>query len=189
MKYDWKFKLRCVEDYKQGRWTEKPEWSDASVKTFHEKIRIWCRTYDQYGLDGLKHEPSNKDWSAEERFELVAKVLAGSSIKSVAVEAGINDGQLSRWVRRYRLYGYDGLQLRKGRKPKDPTMNEKPKPKELTASEKEELILLRRQNEYLRAENAYLKKLRALIVKKQAESSVKAKKQESSEDSGTKDTD
>ncbi len=189
MKYDWKFKLKCVEDYKQGKWTEKPEWSDASIETFHQKIVIWSRTYDLRGLDGLKHKPTNKDWSAEERFELVAKVLAGYSIKSVAIEAGICDGQLSQWVRRYKLNGYDGLQLKKGRTSKDPIMSKKEKPKELTASEKEELILLRRQNEYLRAENAYLKKLRALIVQKQTESSVKAKKQESSKDSGKKDTD
>jgi transposase len=65
----------------------------------------------------------------------------------------------------------------------------KDKPEELTPSEKEELILLRRQNEYLKAENAYLKKLRALIVQKKAESSVKAKKQPSSKGSEQKDTD
>lgn len=189
MKYDWKFKLKCVEDYKQGKWTKKPEWSGASEKVFHNRILLWSRIYDLHGLDGLKHKLTNKDWSVEERFELVSKVLAGNSIFSVAIEAGISDGQLSQWVRKYKLYGYDGLQLRKGRKPKDPIMSKEKKPKELTVSEREELILLRRQNEYLRAENEYLKKLRALIVQKQAESSVKAKKQESSEDSGKKDTD
>ena len=68
-------------------------------------------------------------------------------------------------------------------------MTKKAKPKELGKSDYEKLKLLERENEYLRAENAYLKKLKALIVQKQAESSVKAKKQESSEDSGIKDTD
>ena len=34
MKYDWKFKLKCVEDYKQGKWTEKPEW------TYEETLEI-----------------------------------------------------------------------------------------------------------------------------------------------------
>ena len=68
-------------------------------------------------------------------------------------------------------------------------MKDNEKPKDLTKSEKEELILLRRQNEYLKAENAYLKKLRALIAQKKAESSLKAKRQESSKDSAKKDTD
>ena len=189
MKYDWKFKLKCVEEYKQGKWTEKPEWATCSDERFHKKINVWARTYDQHGLNGLKHKSTNKEWSAEDRFELVAKVLGGNSITSVAIDAGISDGQLYQWVRKYKIYGYDGLQLRKGRKPKDPIISKDNKPKELTASEREELTLLRRQNEYLRAENAYLKKLRALIVQKKAESSVKAKKLKSSEGSGKKDTD
>jgi transposase-like protein len=116
-------------------------------------------------------------------------VLAGKSMTSVAIEAGINRGLLYQWVRRYKQYGYDGLELRKGRKPKDPDMTKKAKPKELEQSDYEKLKLLERENEYLRAENAYLKKLRALIVQKQAESSVKAKRQPSSEDSEKKDTD
>jgi transposase-like protein len=178
-----------VEEYLKGKWAKKPESTTCPEKRFHDNILEWVRTYKLYGADGLKHKPFNRDWTVKERFELVSQVLAGKSMTSVAIEAGINRGLLYQWVRRYKQYGYDGLELRKGRKPKDPDMSKKTKPKNMTKSEKEELILLRRQNEYLRAENAYLKKLRALIVQKQAESSVKAKKQESSEDSEAKDSD
>lgn len=188
MKYDWEFKLKCVEKYMEGRWIEKPDYVSCSDERFRKTIRQWVRIYERYGVDGLKHKSTNKCWTAEERYKLVAQVLAGSSIKSTAIEAGISDGQLYQWVRKYKLYGYDGLQLRKGRKPKEEAMK-KDKPEELTPSEKEELILLRRQNEYLKAENAYLKKLRALIVQKKAESSVKAKKQRLPENSEDKDTD
>lgn len=188
MKYDWRFKLKCVEDYKEGRWTKKPETASCSDGNFHGKIRLWVRVFDLHGIDGLKHSSFNKDWTAEERYELVAQVLAGSSLKSVAIEAGIDDGQLYRWVRRYKENGYDGLQLRKGRKPREPAMKDS-RPDELTKSEREELILLRRQNEYLKTENAYLKKLKALTARKKARSSVKAKKQHSSESSDSRDTD
>ena len=106
------------------------------------------------------------------------------------ISAGISSGQLYQWVRRYKNEGYDGLKLiKKGRPSEEPIMIKDDKTKKLTKSEKEELILLRKQIEYLRAENAYLKKLRALIVQKQTESSVKAKKQESLEDSEMKDSD
>ena len=189
MKYDWKFKLQCVEDYKKGIWTKKPDYAKCSDHDFHHKITDWARTFDLYGVDGLRHKQINKEWTPEERYELVAKVLAGKSNNSVAIEAGIDQGQLYKWVRRYKLYGYDGLKLKKGRKPKGPVMKDDNKPKDLTKSEKEELILLRRQNEYLKAENAYLKKLRALIVQKKAESTLKAKKEGSSKDSAKKDTD
>ena len=172
----------------KGRWAQKPEQTDCSEKEFRKRIGIWVRTYKLHGYDGLKHQPLNKDWTADERYELVARVLAGSSIDSVAVEARIDNGQLYRWVRRYKQFGYDGLKLKKGRKPKGPVMSKEDKPKELTKSEKEELILLRKQNEYLRAENAYLKKLRALIVQKKAERSVKAKGRRSLKGSAKKDT-
>ncbi len=186
MKYDWEFKLKCVEDFKKGKWSEKPDYAKCSDLHFHAKIVEWTKVYDLHGTDGLKNKITAKEWTAEERYELVAKVLAGNSITSAAVEAGIGKGQLYQWVRRYNLYGYDGLKLKKGRKP---VMKDNEKPKDLTKSEKEELILLRRQIEYLKAENAYLKKLRALIVQKKSESSLKAKKQTSSKDSVKKDTD
>ena len=189
MKYSWEFKLECVEEYLKGKWAKKPESTTCPEKRFHDNILEWVRTYKLYGADGLKHKPFNRDWTVKERFELVSQVLAGKSMTSVSIEAGINRGLLYQWARRYKQYGYDGLELRKGRKPKDPDMTKKAKPKELEQSDYEKLKLLERENEYLRAENAYLKKLRALIVQKQAESSVKAKRQPSSEDSEKKDTD
>lgn len=40
MKYDWKYKLKNVEDYKQGKWTEKRKWANFSVESFHMEIRF-----------------------------------------------------------------------------------------------------------------------------------------------------
>ena len=97
---------------------------------------------------------------------MVAKVLAGNSIKTVAKDAHVGDDQLYQWVRRYNERGMEGLQCKKGRL----TMKEKKakkKPK-LFVSEREELRLLRERNEYLEAENLYLKKLDALVSKREA---------------------
>lgn len=190
MNNSWEFKLECVEAYLKGRWVEKPECAKCSTKMFHDKIVLWTRIYKVHGVDGLKHNCANKEWTAEGRFELVARVLVGESITSVSIDVAIDKGLLSQWVRKYKTKGYDRLKLlKKGRPSKKSVMRKDDKTKKLTKSEKEELILLREQVEYLRAENAYLKKLRALIVKKQAESSVKAKKQPLSEDSEKKDID
>ncbi len=134
--------------------------------TFLSHVRAWAKAFDDLGVEGLKHSPSNRGWTAEERFELVSKVLAGSSIKNVAKNAYINNGQLYRWVKQYREKGMDGLKLRKGRKPTNTFM---PKKKaKLTPTEQEELKLLRERNKYLEAENLYLKKLRALELEKTA---------------------
>ncbi|WP_456236385.1 helix-turn-helix domain-containing protein [Anaerococcus urinomassiliensis] len=51
---------------------------------------------------------------------MISKVLAGNSIKSIAIENGINDGQLYSWVNKYKNYGYNGLvNKKKGRKSKN----------------------------------------------------------------------
>ena len=185
MKYDWKFKYQCVLDYKAGK--EIPNDMFGSAKRKLDSVEIWTRIFDIHGVEGLKHKSFYKEWTKEERYEIVAKILAGKPIKPTAIETGINPGQLYSWVKRYKEYGYEGLELsHRGRPPKggsNMTKNTKQKPTKLNQSEREELILLRRKLEYAEAENAYLKKLAALVAEKKAESSAKAKKQSSSKDS------
>jgi transposase len=139
-------------------------------------VRVWVKNYDDLGIDGLKHSSTDKNWSPEEKFELVARVLAGNSIRLVAKNAHIDSGQLYQWVRRYNEKGMDGLQCKKGRSTKQLVMKKKTKKTKLSISEQEELKLLRERNEYLEMENEYLKKLDALVSKREAVE-AKAKKQ------------
>ena len=106
----------------------------------------------------------------------MAKVLAGHSIVSVAKNAHIDSGQLYQWVRRYNEKGIDGLQCKIGRPTKQIVMKKKTKKTKLSISEQEELKLLRERNEYLEMENEYLKKLDALVSKREA-AEARAKKQ------------
>lgn len=184
MKYSFEFKVTCVELYKLGKWPETPE--GMTAKDFHRMIRKWVRISDANGLSALQHKHHYKEWTPEERYKLVAKVIAGNSIKSVAFNAGIDDGQLYSWVRRYRMEGYEGLcAMRIGRPSKEPQMKKPSKPLGLTESEREELIRLREENEYLRTEQAVLKKFIALRQEKAAK--LKAKSQQSSGNSEKKD--
>ena len=175
MKYSLEFKMECVQKYMKGEYISTPDKVHIKRKIFLNQVRVWAKNYKDLGIDGLKHSNTNIEWTQEKRFELVAKVLAGNSIKSVAKQAHINDGQLYQWVKRYKEKGMDGLQLRKGRKPKMPRGTKKDSTK-LTKSEKEELVLLREKTKYLEMENEYLKKLDALVTKREA-AEAKAKKQ------------
>ena len=175
MKYSWEFKLECVNKYKNGEYIN-ISGSPSFRKSFMNHVRDWVATYDELGVDGLKHSSTNKDWTPEKRFELVAKVLTGYSITSVAKNAHISNGQLYQWVRRYNEKGMDGLQCKKGRPTKQFVMKKKTKKTKLSISEREELKLLRERNEYLEMENEYLKKLDALVSKREA-AEAKAKKQ------------
>lgn len=185
MKYSYEYKRMCVELYRQGKWAETPE--GIQKENFRKMIREWARMENSCGSEALQHKNQNKEWTADQRYELVAQVLAGRSIKETAYSAGINSGQLHQWVKRYKIEGYQGLiAKRKGRLPKEPQMKKKIIPAELTPSEREEMIRLKARIEYLEAENAVIKKEIALREEKWA-AQLKAKKQRSSKNSVKKD--
>ena len=189
MRYSYEYKRKCVELYREGRWPETPT-GIKDPESFHKMIRRWFHAEEANGPDVLKHRGTNKKWTPEERYELVAKVIAGSSIQSVANEAGINSGLLFCWVRKYRLEGYNGLvNMRKGRPSKEPQMKKinYNNPRKLNESEYEELVRLRAENAYIKAEIEVIKKEIALREEKEA-ARLKAKKQRSLKNSEKKDT-
>ena len=176
MKYSYEYKKECVKLYREGIWPKTP--AGTNKRTFRKSIRLWVRLEELHGPEILKHG-NNINWNPEQKLEIVSKVLAGNSIKSVAIEAGINPGQLHSWLRKYKIC----------RKFDKETMNQrnKSKPKELNESEREELIRLRAENEYIKAENEVIKKEIALRENNYA-AQLKAKKQQSSKNSKKKDT-
>ena len=185
MRYSYEFKRNCVELYRRGQWPETPE--GTSQRGFRNKVLEWTRIEHLCGPEALQHKNHNKTWTAEERYELVAQVLAGKSIKQVALSNGISDGLLYGWVRKYKTLGYNGLiNMKQGRPPKEFQMKTKATPSPLTESEREELIRLRAEIEYIKAENEVIKKEIALRHEKWA-AELKAKRQRSSKNSEKKD--
>lgn len=93
-----------------------------------------------------------RSYSFEVKRDLVRRFLAGEPADVLASEGGLSSALLLRkWVNQVRKDGEDVLRPR-------PTGRPKAKPD----TDLSELERLRRENEYLRAENAYLGKLRAL---------------------------
>ena len=189
MRYSYEFKRKCVEMYREGRWPDTPT-GIKDPDSFRDMVRQWYYAEEANGPEILKHQGPNKEWTPEGRYELVAKVIAGSSIRSVASEAGIDHGLLSCWVRKYKLEGYNGLiNMRKGRPPKEPQMKKinYNNPRKLNESEYEELVRLRAENAYIKAEIEVIKKEIALREEKEA-ARLKAKKQRSLKNLEKKDT-
>ena len=189
MKYSYEFKRKCVQMYREGIWPETPE-GFSDPKDFHKMIRDWRKIEDLNGPEALKPRRSFRKWTSEQKYELIARILAGESVKYVACEANISYSLLYSWLHKYKKFGYNGLiNEKKGRKPKGPEMkkNNLCTPRELNESEYEELIRLRAENEYIKAENEVIKKEIALREEKQA-ALLKAKKQRSSKNSGKKGT-
>lgn len=175
MKYDFEFKLNTVEMYRSGKWINTP--IGINQKNFRKRIVQWSRITDIYGMDALRHPTTCKERTAEYRYQLVARVLAGESQKRVAISEGFDSGLLSKWVQIYKIKGYEGLNLKKDRhSKKDNFMKKKSMPADLNPSEREELIRLRAETEYLKTEVEAIKKLIALRHEKWA-AQLKVKKQ------------
>ena len=186
MRYSHEYKLNCIELYRQGKWPETPE--GMKEHNFRIMIRRWARIENSQGPEALRRGNINKIWSPDEKLELVLQVIAGGSMQEVACSIGINAGMLYQWVRKYKSLGYNGLvDMKKGRPPKESQLKKNINPAPLTESEREELIRLRAENEYIKAEIEVIKKEIALREEKEA-ALLKAKKQQLSKSSAKKGT-
>ena len=127
--------------------------------------RIWY-AYELHGIEGIKHPSKNKKYSGELKLEIINRVFQGESKARLAAEYNLpGPGTIVSWMKKYEELGYNGLEGKQGiprGRPKIMTKEEK-KNTPLTNDEREELIRLRKEKEYLEMENAYLKKLDALV--------------------------
>lgn len=127
------------------------------------KIRSWVDLYRRHGAAGLRKKFSH--YSA--RFKLLVlkrmwrQELSYSQVVALFDLRG-GTGVVSSWERQYHKGGLDALEPKPRGRPKKMKMPETPRvpaqPQDARTLEE-----LRKENEYLRAEVAYLKKLDALI--------------------------
>ena len=111
------------------------------------------RRYKLHGTLCLMEKPTKQHYPYDIKKEGVTRNLKGESRMHLAQEFGLSsDNLVKNWVRAWRDGGDEALMPKPKGRPKGST-----KPKTLTEEDK-----LRREVEKLRAENAYLKKLRDL---------------------------
>ena len=100
--------------------------------------------------------------SVERKLEIVRAVDEKRlTLPEVALKHMIVPCTLRRWVKAYHQFGESGL----ARKVSSNGMKKK---RQRTEAEMDELEMLRKRNEYLEAENALLKKVKALVEEREA---------------------
>ena len=133
-------------------------------------LRYMTRLIERYGIEIIKKGKHRYD-SPELKQEMIDKVLLEDrSQQSVSLDYCLpSGGMLPNWIAQYKKNGYTLLEKRRGRVSKMGSKQKK-KPEEMT-----ELEQLQAENEYLRAENAILKKLRELRLRDEKEQEEKQK--------------
>jgi transposase len=134
----------------------------------------WLRRYRQFGLSGLSKPSTRTILSLSMKEKLVREVLEKSlSCQTVALRYQVSETAVHTWVTKVRQGGYAALTGCKKQSQPSTYMNQQKKKKQLPRTDLEKLEA---EVLYLRAENAYLKKLRALVEERITRESGKSSK-------------
>jgi transposase len=159
-KHDEHFKLKIVQQYLAGAAGCQALGKEHGLAK--SMVRRWVNWFEAHGIDGLKKKFTH--YSAEVKLSVLQHMWDNElSYSQTATKFNIrNPGIVSVWEREYRRAGIDALTARPRGRPK-PMPATPPKPETKPDDSNRSKQDLQAEVEHLRLENAYLKKLQALV--------------------------
>ncbi|WP_139378283.1 helix-turn-helix domain-containing protein [Mesobacillus jeotgali] len=161
VKYSEGFKLKLVKEYLSGKSGYKFLAKKYGMKDSTPILR-WVKSYEKFGEEGLRRKRNKTVYSVQFKLEVLSFMKrTGSSETETALKFGLkNPPLIASWKKAFLEGGTEALDRLKGRS----SMSEKAKNKKSKHIEEKEMTYeekLERENELLRLEVEYLKKLRA----------------------------
>lgn len=160
VKYSEEFKLNLVQEYLTGSLGYSLLAKKYGMPS-QTPLQDWVRAYKKLGIEGLIKKTKKQFYSVQSKLDVLNFMKqTGASYQDTAIEFNMNNPSLIvNWNSKFLKEGIEGLQEKvKGR----PSMSKKSK---ITTTKQEKVMSreeqLERENELLRLEVAYLKKLKA----------------------------
>lgn len=161
-KYSEEFKVMLVKEYQEGKFGYILLARKYGMKS-PSPIKKWVKVYEKFGADGLTRKKHKETYSTHFKLDVLRYMeRTGSSVMETALVFGLtNPPIIASWKKAYSEGGTEALDKPKGRPPmsgkaKNRKSAKPAEEKEITTEQK-----LKKENELLRLEVEYLKKLRA----------------------------
>lgn len=136
---------------------------NAVCKELHvdgKSLRVWYSKYKEGGELALLRPKREPHHSPEEKVRIIEDIVTNDlSLSDASFKHQVDAKTLGQWRKLYLESGAVGLMRKR---------KSMAKKKVYTPEQLDELEMLRRRNEYLEAENALLKKVKALVEEREA---------------------
>ncbi|USK36764.1 helix-turn-helix domain-containing protein (plasmid) [Bacillus sp. F19] len=160
-KYSDELKLMVVREYQEGKLGHKLLAKKHGIKSYSQ-VQRWIDIYEKFGAKGLTKKQHRETYSVQFKLDVLSFMKRTGSLETeTALQFGLtNPPMIASWKKAFLEGGAEFLERPKGRPPmSDKTKKRQNKPTEETKMTYEQK--LERENELLRLEVEYLKKLRA----------------------------
>lgn len=169
MRYSLEIKTKAIEQYRRGKSVSKISWEMGVAR---DTIQSWITKYKSNGMLGLQIERRHT-LSEEQKCEIIREIIENKlSCASVANKYGLSQSAVTRWTALVRNEGYTALRKIRNYNTIPAYMKRNNKIK----GETPEVSRLLHENQLLKAENEYLKKLQTLVEKRIARASARSSK-------------
>lgn len=173
-KYSEQFKQDAVDRYRAGPFGCDRIGKELGVPS--STVYHWVKLYEVHGKAGL--EKKSQRYSGQFKLSVLQHMWKHElSFFETAVHFNVRHiGIISQWERCYHGGGIDALNPRQRERPKKMPTSQPPASQTPASEQSKTIEELRAEVDYLRMENAYLKKLGALVQQQKQQRAIARKK-------------